>query len=248
MPPTPAKMKSKSAKKRQRDEVDASASDTDASETKRQNTSKTPVRAKKGKKETEAAESVRKTAQMASISEEIPLQPPSSRSDKALLTQNDQGNSGDLLAPPPPVDIQEAEDRNGAATRSSKKKELKKADAAQGKSNTSSESPVEATLEAILPDEAAKSKKQKRGKWSLLLVSAILIFVTMTFSYGYISATLTVNELKHDLQNCIALQSPQKMQDETYIKELEDQLRLLKQETKARDVELRALQEECHGT
>lgn len=84
------------------------------------------------------------------------------------------------------------------------------------------------------------------GRFTAVLM-LLLTIVTGLWMFDRFSTSMIIGGLTQELQNCQALQSKERMQDEYYIKELETQVRGWRQDAKAKDVELRALREQCHG-
>lgn len=141
--------------------------------------------------------------------------------------------SNELLVPPPVVVAQPV--HNQVTTTPHKAKEIPKTISA-----------VQNRLVEVPKQEATSNESPSKngGLWILILVF-LLAIVSGLWIFDRISSTLTIGALRQDLQNCRALQSHEKMQDEYYVKEMESQVRGWRQEVKAKNVELEALREEC---
>lgn len=92
----------------------------------------------------------------------------------------------------------------------------------------------------------AAMKVQRNNLETLVFVFALLLSVATgaCLSFG-MSAQLAIGELRSNLQNCQALVSHSKAEDEHYIQELETQLRNWKQKSRLKDTELKVLRAEC---
>lgn len=79
----------------------------------------------------------------------------------------------------------------------------------------------------------------------ILVLVILLALVSGLWSFDRMNSQITIGALRQDLQNYRALQSQEKKQDEYYVKELETEMRVWRQEAKAKHVELEALRVEC---
>jgi len=226
MPGTTSKKKADivGKKKRSRKDVEdiEQESEDESKPIKKQNTSKTPVRST--------------TRTEAPYTEPVNpitiLNPPIDPSALNTVTATVE------TLEPPPTGVTEFTP-NTASTRSSSKP----------KSNpvvvkTANGNPVTSKVEESQMDTTSVRPSRRYSGFTLLLVLLLTIVIAAWF-YDRLNSELVIGELRQVLQNCNALQSQERMQDEHYIQELETQVRGWKQNSKAKDVEFQALRERC---
>lgn len=242
MPPTSTKKKqADSTKKRSRNDLtEAEQSDAESKEIKRRNTSKTPVRSTvrplKGSNDVSSQH-----IPAAPNTESVVTNP---KIDSSKL-QSVEGKSESLL--PPPANADELIPAEATASPSgtpvgTPKVAMKTAEAKviTETCNGVETQLLEVTEEVFIPDRSS-------FKWANLVFILVMFLAIASGGWVYerLSSQLAIGELRQNLQNCEALQSQDRLQDEYYIKELETQVRGWKQEAKIKDVELESLRLEC---
>jgi hypothetical protein len=229
MPTTSSKKKADSTKKRPRKDLEEQdADDADSKETKRRNTSKTPVKntlRPKGAKDSPSISVASDTVRVAT----------NPKVDSSRL-QNIEEQSETLE--PPPANALELMP-TGTTTPSP---------GSPGKIEVNTQSANGDQIQLVEVEETATPEREY-FKWAKLvfLLALLLALVTGISVYTHLSSQLVIGELRQHAQNCKALQSQDKIQDEYYIQELQTQVRVWKQEAKAKDVELEALRLECQS-
>ncbi len=237
---TPSSLKSKSVRKRSRNELEEEDQIIDDrlpvedAITKRQNISKTTFQAIKP-----TLQMINPTKTDTQISKITPtrkatalvatVRSPTVRSGHAEIIHE---KPNEMLKPPPVAAIQW--DSSKATTYPVKGKEIRNATIGGGHE----------LMELSEREVALDACSGNGGKWILLLV-VLLAIVSGLWTFDRMSSEITIGSLRQDLQDCKALHSQSKMQDEYYVKEVETQVRVWRQEAKATRVELEAVKEAC---
>lgn len=228
MAKTSSKSKEDSTKKRSRNDLgeDDQGDVDDFKETKRLNTSKTPV------KRTGLPLSDNKDSSSIAAATILATTNPKTAGRKLQITEE----ISETLAPPPAHVVQLFPTETATPTPGSPEKTKIIAETTDGDEHHF----VEVKDESVFPEWSS-------GKWAKLFFFLVfcLAITTGGLVYSRLSSQLILGELRQDVLNCKSLQSHDKLQDEYYIRELETQVRGWKQEAKSKVVELEALRMEC---
>lgn len=200
-------------------------------ESKRQNTSKTPVR----------STATTKTQQQMKT-------PP--RGYKYPTQQKMEKFPSSCLKPPKDTNVEEETFTSVPPSYSivdpkSKRKATPKPSEPETQVATNGEAPDQTTLEDI---DHPKSKAWTSRKLEFLLLLPILLLSLITGGWllDRLSTKLELADLRMELKNCKLMNAGLKPQDEYYIKELEEQVTSLKRTARSIEAELKVLQEECN--
>lgn len=233
-----SKRKADSTKKRSRNDLELESegdADDSSKETKRRNTSTTPVRTT-----VRPPRGVKHPSPSVAAASDTRLAVTSPKVDSSRLEGIEENS--EMLVPPSASAVEltlEPTETATVPTVSSEKPEAGVTETANGNKSQL----VEAKEDGI----TIVTSFFKGANW-IWILALWLAVATGMLVYGKMCSRLIIGELRQDIQNCRALQSQDKLQDEYYIKELETQVRGWKQEAKAKGVELEALRIECQGS
>jgi hypothetical protein len=215
-----------SAKKRQRDELDLDDDlSTGSKDTKRRNTSKTPV--KLHKTITSKTPSTENGSTTTATRPEV---------NAAALDKFVESHEN-LLIPPPRTSTRSRAEK----VHEKSPKETKKSGPVTRAPETASERSLD-EVGARVAVSAVDTHSLKRWVAGL---AVLLLLATGMAVFLYASSQIAVTGLKQELTNCQATQSEGALEDGHYIQELQTQVRAWKQNFKAKEVELEALRNEC---
>lgn len=232
MAPTPSRKKAEASgkKKRSRKEVeeDDEESVDDSKASKKQNTSKTPVR------------HASRPSAMATVSSTL-VDETNPSVDRSALQPSEETTETVELPPPDAADMI-------PTSKSSAPEPSPKAiqePVIKESTNSTVSAPVGEPAETDLP---VQSRRYWRYWQPNVILVFLLAFCIASWIFDHLNSQLTIGELRLEVQNRRALQSQQRKQDEYYIQELETQTRVWKRNAKAKDVELEALKAQCQGS
>jgi hypothetical protein len=231
---TVATKQSQSVKKRPRDEIghddeDDNLSSLDSKDTKRRNTSKTPVK------------STKSSATNMTATKDVPTSVAKPRAKAAPMAKSRVlDRMPELLIPPAGTHVGSGTKLTSEGSQKAAEKGSEVLESATRVIERESKQNLENQRTAV----AAEGYTRSLERWGAGL-AVLLVFLTGLLVFIYASSHIVITGLKHELVNCHATKSERAKEDENYLQDLQIQVRTWKQRSNALEAEFEALRTEC---